>query len=354
MTESIATPSRYDVGVLIGRFEPFHSGHLALLSAALQIGRTVVVVIGSAFQAPTPKNPFTWQQRADMMRLCLAPADLARVQFLPVRDYYDDTRWVRAVQTGVADKAGCNVQGANASVVLIGHEKDDSSYYLQRFQSWHFEALGRQHAVDATTIRQVLFTTSAAGKEAALTLLRDGLPEPVRHYLSAWFETPLHETLSQEYAWLNAYRRRWTADVYLTADSVVTCQQHVLLIERSQGQGAGQLALPGGFLEKNERFLAAARRELLEETDLGVYSSLLEASLRRAAVFDHPQRSQRGRIITVAHLFELGESQLPDIRGRDDARRAMWVPICELASMEDRFFEDHFHILDDFFGLTAL
>ena len=39
----------FDTAVLIGRFQPVHSGHLALLHAALAQARQVVVVVGSAF-----------------------------------------------------------------------------------------------------------------------------------------------------------------------------------------------------------------------------------------------------------------------------------------------------------------
>ena len=53
-----------DIAVPVGRFQPFHSAHLALLRRALDVAPRVVVVIGSAHPARTPKNPFTWSDRA--------------------------------------------------------------------------------------------------------------------------------------------------------------------------------------------------------------------------------------------------------------------------------------------------
>ena len=50
----------YDTAILIGRFEPVHTGHLALLQHALGVAKQVIVIVGSAFQARSPKNPFTW------------------------------------------------------------------------------------------------------------------------------------------------------------------------------------------------------------------------------------------------------------------------------------------------------
>ena len=79
--------NRYDTTLYIGRFEPVHNGHMALLQHALGGARQVIVVLGSAWQVRSPKNPFTWQERADMVRGALSPAQAARVQFLPVRDW---------------------------------------------------------------------------------------------------------------------------------------------------------------------------------------------------------------------------------------------------------------------------
>ena len=58
----------HDTALLIGRFEPVHSGHLALLQEALRQAPQVIVVVGSAWQPRSPKNPFTWQEREAMLR----------------------------------------------------------------------------------------------------------------------------------------------------------------------------------------------------------------------------------------------------------------------------------------------
>ena len=72
------------------------------------------------------------------------------------------------------------------------------------------------------------------------------------------------------------------------------------------------------------------------------------------AVFDHPDRSQRGRVITHAHYFDLGERALPAVEAGDDARSVEWVSIAEIAALEDQFHDDHFHMLDHFLGVTPV
>ncbi len=86
----------FDTTIYIGRFEPVHNGHMALLQRALDSARSVIVVMGSAWQARSPKNPFTCDERANMMLAALTAADRARVQVLPMRDYYNEALWVQA------------------------------------------------------------------------------------------------------------------------------------------------------------------------------------------------------------------------------------------------------------------
>ena len=132
---------------------------------------------------------------------------------------------------------------------------------------------------------------------------------------------------------------------------MLSCAGHVLLIQRAKDPGQGLWALPGGFVEPRDTLYQSAIRELEEETGLHLLPDTMERSLRGVAVFDHPDRSQRGRTISHTHYFDLGDRELPEVRGDDDAALARWVPISELAAMESQFFDDHFHMLDRFLGL---
>jgi bifunctional NMN adenylyltransferase/nudix hydrolase len=346
-----------DVAILIGRFAPCSRSHLDVLRAALSAYRLLIVVIGSAFQAPSPRNPFTWQQRADMIGLCLADDEQTRVRFVPVRDHHSDDRWAAEVGKRVFEQVDGTSQKRLTIVNPEPDEADGIAFEWPRiFPRWGYQPLRlqqhREPLVDAGTIRNVLFSLESEARTAALSFLKYAVPDEVRHYLSAWWELPLRDRLAAETDWLRQYRQRWPAEQAMTVDAVVTCSNHVLLIERGEGAGAGLFALPGGFLEKNERFYEGAKRELREETGLGYIGDGLDVAFARAEVFDRPDRSLRARIVTVAHLFELKVTPLPDVQGRDDARHALWVPTEDLVGMEERFFEDHFQILDHFLGLT--
>lgn len=85
-----------------------------------------------------------------------------------------------------------------------------------------------------------------------------------------------------------------------------------------------------------------------------VPEATLRAALQSVAVFDHPDRSQRGRTITHAHYFDLGTAPLPAVQADDDALQAEWIPVGQIAALEAEFFEDHFHMLDHFLQITGL
>lgn len=341
----VTKQANYDVAVCIGRFQPFHNAHLTLLQHALELAPKVVVVLGSAMQARSSKNPFEATDRAAMISLSVQ-RDAERVTFVPMRDYYDDSRWLVRVKQGVA-QAASDAQ----RIAVIGHFKDATSFYLDLFQGWaDIVRLDRHGEVEATHLRRVLLGEGSAA--AALAAIEPHVPEGTLDYLRSWMDLPFRGALAREWAEIRAERERYGEGPFTTVDSVVTCGDRVLLVQRGGPIGHGLWALPGGFLEKDERLRQAALRELQRETGLKRLSATWEVAYKGSQVFDHPQRSVRGRAITHAHRFDLGSGKCPEVQGADDAAHAQWVPISELASIEARFFEDHFHILDHFLELT--
>ena len=340
-----------DVAVVIGRFQPFHNGHLALLQRGLAIAPRCVVVLGSAHQARTPKNPFTVDERAEMIRLALPEADRARIHFLPQRDCYDDRRWQHQVHQAVAALAG-----AAARIALVGHFKDARSEYLLGFSGWTLVKAERAEGADGTHLRDALFGAAPGALDATLAALVGQAPPSTLQFLRAWAALPYLAPLAEEWRYLRDYRQAWAAapypPVFVTVDAVVSCAGHVLLIRRAHAPGRGLYAVPGGFIEQRETTYQSALREPDEETHLKLLPDDLQRALRAQAVFDHPDRSQRGRTITHAFHFDLGERELPEVRADDDAQSVAWTPIGQLAALEDQFHDDHFHLLDHFLGLT--
>ena len=256
----------HDLAVLIGRFQPFHNAHLTLLRKALDAAPRVAVVIGSAFQARSPKNPFSWQERAQMIRLALPEADRQRVLFVPMRDHFDDERWFAEVRQEI-DAALC-AQGASlpSSTVLVGHVKDATRDYLHGFEGWTLQRVERVHSASANAVRDAIFGDA---KDAPQALAR-AVPASTLAFLRAWTAAPLFSQLAQEWELLRQHDESWAASPYpvvlVTVDCVVKCRDQVLVIRRGHAPGKGLAAVPGGFLEQRETTLQSARREHDEQT----------------------------------------------------------------------------------------
>lgn len=353
----------YDVAVVIGRFQFVHNGHKALFKRALELGKTVVIVIGSSFHARTENNPFSWEEIAPMINLTLTPEEAQRVRFLPVRDYYENTAWVNAIATGVEGLG-------KGSTVLVGHYKDSSSFYLSLFPEWALDEVqevtgGPAVRIDATMLRNALYNLDEKDDiEALWTYLRQYMAPGVVSFIKILYGQGVFDQLRQEYLQTKATKAAWAcapyAPTFITVDSVVTATvdntRYVLLVRRGRSPGKGLLAVPGGFLEADESLYRSAVRELREETGFGLLDSLLDHAYKGVAVFDHPKRSTRGRTVTHAHYFDLGHLRaLPQVDCSKDEETAavQWFPVNGLTSQESYFFEDHFLILDHFLHFSA-
>ncbi|RDI95329.1 NUDIX domain-containing protein [Meiothermus sp. QL-1] len=320
--------------VFIGRFQPPHLAHLETIRRALARHDRLVVVLGSAYSYPTPKNPFDVEARTAMLRASLEPALEPRVRFVAVPDdYYDDPRWFRAVRKAVE-----GVVGKEEKVCIVGYHKDESSYYLHGFGDWPFEPSGVRRELNATLVRERYF----GGDEGWKAMV----PEGVRAYLERFAQTPEFARLQAEWRALKHRRALERAYPYpilhLTVSALVRARDQVLLVERQSGLGQGAWALPEVHLGPKETLLTAALRALREKAGLGLSAERPTAWW----AFDYPERSLRGRVVCYGCYFDLGFSAPPGL----GAPQAFWLPLAELDRSQARFFEDHYQQICWFLG----
>ena len=84
----------------VGRFQPFHLGHLDTIKIVLKSVDELVVVIGSAQYSHNTNNPFTAGERLVMVRRALEEAGIAysRLWIVPVPDVHLHMLWVSALE----------------------------------------------------------------------------------------------------------------------------------------------------------------------------------------------------------------------------------------------------------------
>ncbi|TVP48033.1 MAG: bifunctional nicotinamide-nucleotide adenylyltransferase/Nudix hydroxylase [Halomonas sp.] len=351
-----ATTCDFDCLVFIGRFQPPHLGHLAIICEALKRARQVIVLVGSAWQARSLRNPWQFDERQTMIRAAFDDADNQRLEVSPLLDaLYNDDVWVRDVQRKVRDLA----TPANARlprIGLIGASRGQSSYYLSLFPQWESVSVPSVEGISASQIRERLFRSPGSTEDYLTTGAYHDLPPGVVTSVRQFCKGSDYLQLLEEQHLLDQYRQAWAQapypPIFVTVNAVVVQSGHVLLVRRTAAPGKGLFALPGGFINPHERLLDACLRELRERLRLKVPEPVLKGSLRGQRLFDEPHRSWRGRTLAEAFYFALRpDQQLPRLKPVKGGEHARWVALADLEP--DSLFEDHFFIIQNFLGLPA-
>ncbi|MFB0502753.1 MAG: nicotinamide-nucleotide adenylyltransferase [Candidatus Bathyarchaeia archaeon] len=103
MNSRYQNPKKVSRALYVGRFQPFHLGHLEAVRYVLKNAPEIIIVIGSAQHSHTLENPFTAGERAMMIRLALdeASIDPSRYFIVPVTDLDIHGIWVSHARTYV-------------------------------------------------------------------------------------------------------------------------------------------------------------------------------------------------------------------------------------------------------------
>jgi len=286
--------------VYVGRFQPPHAAHLGTVRHALERAPRVLVLLGSANLARSVRNPFSAPERAAMLRGALREvgADARRVTFRPLPDRFDADAWAADVR-----RVAGEVLGPQATVALIGFEKDASSAYLRWFPGWERLPVPGVPGLNATDLRAAWLTGRS---------LPEGVPDAVRAFLARFALTPAFARLRAEWTTVALARAALPLDARLHEERWLhVAAGQVFLHTRTDAIGRGLWELPGRVLPPGERPAASAD-----------------------AVFDHPARALVAPI-TAHVLIGPAPADLP----------ARPVPLTRALALSRRFHEDHHVIL---------
>jgi len=80
-------------GLLIGRFQPFHLGHLDAVLFGLAKTENLFICIGSSNKSNERKNPFSAEERREMITLSIEPSIIDRIKIFDIPDVGDHEKW---------------------------------------------------------------------------------------------------------------------------------------------------------------------------------------------------------------------------------------------------------------------
>lgn len=337
---------KYDAIVFVGRFQPVHNAHIEIIKKASYLSDKVIIIIGSVDQPRTYKNPWTWQEREKLLEKVLWNKIRTDVDLIIDHTYdtiYNNQAWAIRVQEIVGKYS------KKDNIAIIGHDKDESSFYLKMFPQWKRETTGLFESLHSSDIRDLYFR-----RNCNMNYLKGVIATEVFDFLDEFRRTEAYEQIIRERESNEKYQSQFSGrvplPVFVTADAVVVQSGHVLMVRRRAEPGKGLWALPGGFLNAatDKSIMDCAIRELREETGIKVPVPVLIGNIKSNKVFDAINRSMRGRTITHAFNIVLPDGELPKVKGGDDAEKAQWVPIANLD--RSRCFEDHHEIITHFVG----
>ena len=125
----------------------------------------------------------------------------------------------------------------------------------------------------------------------------------------------------------------------VATDAVVFTVEHdilkILLIKRKNQPFQGKFALPGGFVNPNEEFEDAVKRELFEETNVK------NIFVKQIGAYGNVNRDPRSRIVSIAFIALISPEQT--LEAATDAEKVTWVPINDLPELGF----DHKKIIND-------
>lgn len=300
------------LGLFLGRFQPLKKDDIALLETARAQFDHVLVLVAGAGRPARVRAPLSWTAIAGGFERSCTPGNWS---VLPLLDtLYDDATWVSHVRLCL-EKTYFDIGWSDASVTIIGQSDANARATLSLFPDWD-SALTRERS---------------SGLDAFYNAGCPGLPEDTRATLQA-----ARANLQDEQARLEKAGEVLGYPVVLnTADAVITQSNHLLVVEREDGL----LSIPGSHIGPLETAREAALRVAKTKTGLDMPKGALSGRLDYSRVFDHPERSERGRVRTEAFVFTLPASgRMENIK----PGKGFWLPYH--ACSPDAFFEDHYDI----------
>ena len=173
---------QYHQGVIVGRFQPLHLGHVKIVKEALRHCDRVLVLIGSSQASNTSHNPFDYQTRAEMFRLVFG--DQVQVAPLPDIGVGNVGAWGEYVIAKAEEAVG------HVDCFIQGREEKNNRWFASMPELPILEVERSELPISSSLIRTYL----SQGDEASF---RKAMPEALwsqyENYRSIVSSLPLNE-----------------------------------------------------------------------------------------------------------------------------------------------------------------
>jgi len=134
-------------GLLIGRFQPFHLGHLEALQFALSKVDKLWVGLGSSNIPVEKNNPFTAEQRKEMILSSIDDSMKERISIYFIPDVDNHMKWIEKIDTIVP----------KFDIIFSNDELTNHLYSKRNIQVLPIPFLNRE-SLSGTNIRDLIIS----------------------------------------------------------------------------------------------------------------------------------------------------------------------------------------------------
>ena len=164
------------IALIVGRFQPFHKGHLFLIKKAIDMADKVIIGIGSA-NIVDVNNPINFETRKKIIKAVFYKERIEQklLKIVPLDDFFDDQKWLFNLkkQVGEFDLALGHNQWTNNILKKAGYMVLKVDYYnREKFEGWRIRKLIKE------------------GKT-----WQERVPEYLVNFVSTYFLQPTHYNL---------------------------------------------------------------------------------------------------------------------------------------------------------------
>ena len=159
------------VGLVIGRFQPLHNGHVALIQKAMDDNDVVLVLVGSQNKLTDYRNPFDIETRLELLKEHFAQYD--KMYFKGMDDYPNNEQWVEDVISRV------NTITDDPRATTVYTSDKDAEFYRMNFL--YSVEVSPSKGLNATDIRESIYNDGSKWFSRVLQVTEG--------FLDNWIET---------------------------------------------------------------------------------------------------------------------------------------------------------------------
>lgn len=340
----------YIYAVFIGRFQPFHKGHLHNIKKGLEIAHNIIIIIGSSYRAPSITNPFSFSIRKQMIiaDLLYVKINIKRIIIISAQDWiYNDKKWKEEIELKIKKYT----KNKN-SVIIIGHQKNNDNFYLKNFE-WKYIDFNNYRKLNATNFRKKFFSKNQINTKY---MISNSINKGSAKILKKFKSKPIFFVLKKEYIESEKNKKSYgtyKCKIQIVNNRILFVYRHKLLLIKYRNQINKKLwSLPKGKIKINKNkvnifFYNAKNKKIILKSLYNKKDSI------HNLIFNCPEQIMNLKIKTKINFIIMSKNNyyLQDLLKLETQNIGKWFnTLTVYKKMQSKLINDQYQIIKYIFN----